>query len=80
MAAVPWRVARRSRSREDREQLVEDSRWCQHRGLAAMQEKQRVLGARNRDPIAVGDAGKADRKAASQGVSGRFDETRAKRT
>ena len=41
VAAVPWRVARRSWSHEDRdeEQLVEDSRWCQYRGLAATQEK-----------------------------------------
>ena len=42
---------------------------------------QRVLGARNRDPIAAGDENKADREAVSQGVSGRFtrndDETRA---
>ena len=40
-AALPWRVARGSWSHEDRdkEQLVEDSRWCQYRGFAAMQEK-----------------------------------------
>ena len=82
MAAAQWRVARGSWSHEDRdeEQLVEDSRWCQYRGLAAMQEKQRVLGARNRDPIAAGDGGKTDREAVSQGVSRRFDETRAART
>ena len=36
-AAVPWRVARGSWRHEDRdeEQLVEDSRWCQYRGLAS---------------------------------------------
>ena len=41
VAAVPWRVARGSWSREDRdeEQLVEDSRWCQHRGLSGRQKK-----------------------------------------
>ena len=43
---------------------------------------QRVLGARNRDPIAAGDENKADREAVSHGVSGRFtgndDETRAR--
>ena len=41
VAAVPWRVARGSWSHEDRdeEQLVEDSRWCQYRGLTVMQEK-----------------------------------------
>ena len=60
---------------------------------------QRVLGARNRDPIAAGDGRKADREAVSQGVtegspeatmkhvpapsqgvSRRFDETRAQWT
>ena len=38
---VPRRVARGSWSHEDRdeEQLAEDRRWCQCRGLAAMQKK-----------------------------------------
>ena len=42
---------------------------------------QRVLGARNTDPIEAGDEGRADREAASQGVSRSItrsdDETRA---
>ena len=38
---VLWRVARGLWSHDDRdeEQLVEDRRWCQYRGLAAMQKK-----------------------------------------
>ena len=57
-------------SHEDRdvEQLVEDSRWCQYRGPQQCKRSilHRVLGARNRDPIAAGDGCKADREAASQ--------------
>ena len=37
VAAVPWRVGRGSWSHEDRHE--EQSRWCEYRGLAAMQEK-----------------------------------------
>ena len=81
VAAMPWWVARDSWSHEDRDE-VDDSRWCQYRGLAASQRSilQRVLGARNRDPIAAGDGGKGDREAASQEGSRRFtrsdDETK----
>ena len=52
VAAVPWRVARGSWSHEDRheEQLVEDSRWCQCRGLAAMQEKHSAARAWSTKP------------------------------
>ena len=54
---------------------TESSQRCKRRIL------QRVLGARNRDPIAADDGGKADREAVSQGVSRRFtrsdDEPRA---
>ena len=70
VAAVPWRVARGSWSHEDRVRSspsktafgvsTEGSQRCKRSIL------QCVLGARNRDPIAAGDGGKADREAVSQ--------------
>ena len=54
---------------------TEDSQRCKRSIL------QRVLGARNRDPIAASDGSKTDRESVSQEVSRRFtrsdDETRA---
>ena len=82
-------MARGSWSHEDRdeEQLVEDSRWCQYRGLAAMQKKYsaaRAAAARAWSTKQRPDRSwrrKADREAVSQEVSRRFtrsdDETRA---
>ena len=75
-----WRVARGMWSHEDRdeEQLVEDRRWCQYRGLAAMQKKHSAARAwsteQRRDRRRR--RGEADREAVSHGVIRRFETAR----
>ena len=66
-----WRVARGLWSPEDRDedQLVEDRRWCQYRGLAAMQKKHSAARAWSTEqrPDRRRQRGEADREAVSHG-------------